>query len=106
MSFGLRLRKIWSGKWKYFSYSPSSKYLKAKKKHIFNSFFVQVENRQIQIDGLKAEVMKRFSGEEKNSVPIKEIVDECGSISHPERCEQAKEIKNCLDKMSLLRGFN
>ncbi|XP_031634702.1 uncharacterized protein LOC116347999 [Contarinia nasturtii] len=62
-----------------------------------------IENGHIQSNGLKIAIMQDV---EKEAASIDKIIQECASISHPERCEQAAQLKLCLDNIVSLSASN
>lgn len=49
---------------------------------------------------------KEFIGNEKALKQINDTVNECKSVNHMDRCELASQLKGCLDKAAVIRGFN
>lgn len=45
-------------------------------------------------------------GNEKALKQINDTVNECKSVNHMDRCELASQLKGCLDKAAVIRGFN
>lgn len=72
--------------------------------HWFISF--QIKDKKIQPEPLKMMLNKEFMGNEKALKQINDTVNECKSVNHMDRCELASQLKGCLDKAAVIRGFN
>lgn len=76
---------------------------------IVNHYFIliqKIKDGKIQPDAVRMVISKppgKIS--EKKLAKISEFVNECQSIIGL-RCEQAAQLKKCLDKSMLIRSFN
>lgn len=61
---------------------------------------------KMSVEGAKAVGAKKYEGNAKNIETYNEMVDECQSVSDPNKCEAAAKLMECMINAAVKRGVD